>query len=217
MGKYDCIFFDLDGTITDSAEGILNSFNHALGSVGIKVEDKTILFQCIGPPLWDTFGGMFGLTGDKLQTALDEFKAYYKDASINECRVFDGVEELLRKLHESGQHTAVASSKNELFVKRIIEHFGLAHYFDFVAGSDVDANRLDKGDVVKYVLDSMGLSDPSRCVLVGDRLHDILGAKSCGLSSIGVLYGYGGLNELQEAGADYVFATTKELEEFFGV
>ena len=214
MKNYDWIFFDLDGTITDSAEGILNSFAFALSGFGIE-PDRRSLLKYVGPPLWESFTDV-GLSPDQVETALRQFQIYYCDTGIYENRLFDGVTELLDRLISAGKKLVLASSKKEIHVRSVLSHFGVLDRFTFTAGSDTEAGRLDKKDVIRHCLASLNIS-PDEAVMVGDRKHDISGARECGLASIGVLYGYGSREELEEAGADAIAVTPGDVARILGV
>ncbi|MGM9522238.1 MAG: HAD-IA family hydrolase [Oscillospiraceae bacterium] len=214
MKNFDYIFFDLDGTITDSADGIINSFLFALEKFDIAPERQS-LQKFVGPPLWESFSSL-GLSQRQVDEALKQYQVYYTDTGIFENRVYDGVEALLKALKASGKKLVLASSKKDRHVKRVLEHFGLDGYFDFIGGSSVSDGRLDKKDVINYCLESLGIG-PAEAVMVGDREHDILGARDCGLECIGVLYGYGTREELEKAGADVIVGTVQELGSFLGV
>lgn len=208
---YKYIFFDLDGTLTDPAEGITNSVAHALKYYGITVEDKRELYKFIGPPLYKSFMDFYGFSEKKAKEAVGHYREYFADKGIFENRVFEGVPALLESLKDKGFTLCLATSKPEIYAARIMEKFGLAPYFEFIGGSLLSGERTDKGEVIKYVMDSVG-AEPSEVLMAGDRLHDILGAKSNGVKALGVLFGYGSKDELTAAGADYIAETIKDAE-----
>lgn len=210
MDKYNVILFDLDGTITDPGIGITNSVAHALKKHGITVEDRAELYKFIGPPLHLSFEEFYGLDG---QQAVEEYREYYRDRGIYENVVYGGVEEMLKKLNESGKRVILATSKPEVFARKILRHFNLTDYFYYAAGANLDGTLTDKAEVIAYALTEGGVTDKSCVLMVGDREHDIIGAKKNGIASVGVLYGYGSREELEAAGADYVAATVGELTE----
>ena len=217
MKDYDIILFDLDGTLTDSAQGIHNSFLYALEQYGAVPEDLSVLHKCVGPPLSWSFRELFGFEGDRLEGVLAAYQVYYKPRGIFENKVYEGVEELLQKLRATGKTLVVASSKKEVHVYTVLQHFGLDTYFDFIAGSDDEAGRPDKPAVIRHIIDTLPIIDLSRAVMVGDREHDVFGAAACGLDTIGVLYGYGSREELESAGAIAVAADMEELAKILGV
>lgn len=211
MSRFKYIFFDLDGTLTNPAEGITNSVAHALKYYDIAVEDKRELYKFIGPPLAQSFSDFYGFSSDEAVRAVEKYREYFSDKGIFENKVYDLIPEVLSKLKDSGFTLAMATSKPEVFAKRIADKFGLTQYFDFIGGSLLDNSRTDKGEVIEYVLNSLG-ADRDKTVMVGDRSHDISGAKKCGILSIGVLYGFGSREELQNAGADFIVSAPSELQ-----
>ena len=211
---YDWIFFDLDGTLTDPGEGITNSVAYALKKEGIEPPTRQELYRFIGPPLVESFMKFYGFSEERAHRAVEEYREYFRDQGIFENRVYDGVPALLASLREKGKKLVLATSKPEPFAIRILEHFDLDGAFTFVAGALMDETRTAKSDVISYALKSCGISDPRRVLMVGDRLHDIKGAKACGLDSVGVLFGYGSREELTKAGATYLAKTVQEIERF---
>lgn len=211
---YEWIFFDLDGTLTDPKEGITNSVAYALTKEGIEPPARQELYRWIGPPLVESFMKFYGFSEERAHRAVEEYREYFCDRGIFENRVYDGIPALLTALREKGKKLVLATSKPEPFAIRILEHFDLDRYFSFVAGALMDETRTAKGDVIAYGLKSCGISDPKRVLMVGDRLHDINGAKKCGLDSLGVLFGYGSREELTKAGATYLAESVQEIERF---
>ena len=205
------ILFDLDGTLTDPAIGITNSVMHALKKYGIAVSDRKELYKFIGPPLWDSFEKYCGFSKEEANTAVEYYREYYRDKGMFENQVYDGCEGLLKELKDNGKILIVATSKPEVFAEQILEHFGIAKYFTFIAGSTLDGSRVKKGDVIRYALESCNIIDGSQAIMIGDREHDIIGAKETGLISIGVLFGYGSRAELEEAGADFIVSTVEDI------
>lgn len=208
---FDTILFDLDGTLTDPGEGITNSVAYALRKYGIEVSDRSELYKFIGPPLKDSFMKYYGFDEDKAEEAIAYYREYFRDTGIFENRVYEGVEDMLRGLHANGKRIVLATSKPEEFAIRILEHFGLRKYFTVVAGASMDSSRSKKGDVIAYAISLCESFDKYTAVMVGDREHDIIGAKENGLKSIGVLYGYGDEKELKTAGADYIVSSPIEV------
>lgn len=209
---YTVVLFDLDGTLTDPAEGITNSVAYALEKYGIKVEDKKSLNCFIGPPLNDSFMKYYGFTPEKAMEAIWVYREYFRDKGIFENEVYEGIPQLLEKIKQSGRKIVLATSKPEEFALRILEHFELIKYFDVVAGASMDEKRNKKGDVIRYAIEKGGFSTEN-AVMIGDREHDIFGAKENGLPSIGVLYGYGSREELETAGADYIAETVDDISD----
>lgn len=209
---YNTILFDLDGTLTDPAEGITNSVAYALERYGIAVEDKRSLNCFIGPSLNDSFMKYYGFTPERAMEAIWVYREYFRDKGIFENEVYEGIPELLEKIKKSGRKIVLATSKPEEFAVRILEHFDLAKYFDVVAGASMDEKRNKKGDVIKYAMEKGGFT-AEEAVMIGDREHDIFGARENGIPSIGVLYGYGDREELERAGADMIADRVADISE----
>lgn len=213
MSRYDVIFFDLDGTLTDPGLGITSSVAHALRRAGIMPPPLQELYPFIGPPLVDSFVKYYGMTHEEGRTAVDWFREYFRDRGIFENEVYPGIESMLARLREAGKTLVLATSKPEEFALRILDHFGLRQYFSCVTGASMDETLSRKDEVIALALTRCKPADLNRVIMVGDRLHDIEGAKKNGLAAIGVLYGYGSREELETAGANEIAATVKELEQ----
>lgn len=209
---HSIILMDLDGTITDPKEGITRSVRIALRRFGIEEQDSKRLEAFIGPPLLESFQVFYGMDQEQACRALTAYREYFADRGIFENRVYDGMERMLARWTAAGFTLMVATSKPTVFARRILDHFGLARYFSFVGGSELDGARTAKGDVIRYVLEHEGVN-PAAAVMVGDRKHDILGARQAGIASVGVLYGYGSREELEQAGAGRIAATVEELSD----
>jgi phosphoglycolate phosphatase len=202
----DAIYFDLDGTLTDPKPGITRSIQYALQKLDhptMPTEDE--LTWCIGPPLRASFVRLLGA-----ETSADLAVSYYRerfsDVGLYENGVYDGIGEVLTKLGAAGHRLFVATSKPHVFAERIIDHFGLRDHFERVFGSELDGTRVDKSHLLEYALKQASV-DPARTLMIGDRSHDMVGAKNNGMKGIGVLYGYGTRDELLDAGAHHVCAT----------
>ncbi len=208
---YETILFDLDGTIIDSEEGIVNSTIYALSKFGINGEDRASLRKFIGPPLNKSFELFYGFSSEKSALAVDIYREYYAEKGVFECTLYPYMETLFKRLNQAGKTLVLATSKYEYFAKMILEHFALDKYFDFVAGSTKNGDRSAKADVISYVLDSMALTDKSKVVMIGDRMHDIVGATAVGIDSIGVLYGFGNYDELSENGATHIAKNAEDI------
>jgi phosphoglycolate phosphatase len=212
---YGYIFFDLDGTLTDPGEGITNSVAHALTRFGIDVPERAELYKFIGPPLKDSFAKYYGMSPEESTTALKYYREYYADKGIFENAVYDGVETMLSDIKKSGRKIIMATSKPDVYAEKILEHFGLMKYFDFVAGADMAETRVAKADVIAHALDSCGLRGKTgEILMVGDREHDVLGAAAHGIDALGVTFGYGSADELMSAGAKYLANTPLEILNF---
>ena len=208
---YDYFLFDLDGTLTDPGLGITNSVAYALGKYGITVEDRRELYPFIGPPLRQSFSEFYGFDEEKTKEEVAFYREYFSEKGLFENEVYEGIPEVLSQLKQAGKKLLVATSKPEEFTNRILEHFGLAEYFDFVAGATMDETRNEKADIIAYALEQIADADKSKIVMVGDRKFDILGARENGIDSIGVLYGYGLRTELEEAQATHIVEKPEEL------
>lgn len=211
---YDTFFFDLDGTITDSSLGITNSVIYALKKFGIEETDRTKLYKFIGPPLNLSFEQYYGFSKEQGWQAIEYYREYYRDKGIFENRVYEGFENMLKKLKDAGKTLVVATSKPEPFARQIIEHFGLSKYFDYVAGMELDGRRGTKTEVIRYALEVCQIQDKSSVLMVGDREHDVFGAKEVGIDCLGILYGFGTKEELETAGATYIVETIADILHF---
>lgn len=210
--EYKYVLFDLDGTLTDSAPGIINSVIFALKKYGIEVDDRKSLYRFVGPPLADSFENYYGFSKEKIEKTIEYYHEYYREKGMFENLVYDGLENLLKTLKDNNMTLIVATSKPQVFAQKILEHFNIAKYFTCIAGSNLDGTRSKKGEVIKYALESCGILDLSEVIMIGDRKYDIIGAKQAGVTSIGVLYGYGDRNELEKAGADFIADTVEDIE-----
>lgn len=209
------LLFDLDGTLTDPQERIIRCIQHALEKDGRPVPSHADLLWCIGPPLNESMA--------KLAPELDEagvwrLVGYYRErfatVGLFENGVYPEIPGLLARLAQ--RHTLyVATSKPQIFARKIIDHYGLAPFFRVVYGSELDYTRADKAELIGYILAQEKIA-PSEALIVGDRLHDVRGAKKTGIASVGVTWGYGGRAELEAAGADRVVDTVSELEAVLG-
>lgn len=212
MNNYDVVLFDLDGTLTDSSPGIINSIIYALDKYGITVYDTNILKKFLGPPLHESFKEFYGFNDEKAMEAVKYYREYLSTKGLLENQVYDGIPELLKNLADNGKRLIVATSKPQQFTDRIMQHFDLAKYFEFVSGSNMDGTRSKKADVIEYALCKCQIIDKSKIVMVGDRKHDIIDAKAVGIESIGVEYGYGDFDELNTAGATHIAKTVNDLK-----
>lgn len=210
------ILFDLDGTLTDSGRGIVNSFKYALNAFGIKDYDEKSLKRFVGPPLTDSFMSLPGFDEVRSREAIEIYREYYRAKGIFENELYEGIDRLLKNLAGNGRKLILATSKAEVFAIKILEYFNIAGYFYGIAGSQLDGTRIKKGEVISFALDKYGICELDSTVMVGDREFDILGAKESGIDSIGVLYGgYGSRKELESAGATAIVETVEELEKAF--
>ena len=206
---YSYILFDLDGTLTEPYEGIKNSILYALDRLSFKV-DESKLKSFIGPPLYKSFMEQCGMSESTAEKAIALYREYFSARGLYENRVYDGIEEVLQSLKETGKHLIVATSKPQVFAEKILAHFNLKRYFEGVSAATLDNSRVEKADIIAHALKSFGIS-AADAIMVGDRSHDVCGAKANGLKSIGVLYGYGDSGELISAGADRLAALPGDI------
>lgn len=204
MKQYKYLLLDLDGTITDSETGITRCVEYALNHFGIQVDDLRELSPFIGPPLLDSFKDFYNFTDEQAAIAVEKYRERYEKKGILENKLYPGIGEFLAEARQKDKIVILATSKPEIFAKRILDYFELSNYFSFVAGSGLDGSLHTKTDVIDYILQSNKITDLSSVVMIGDRKHDIIGAKNVGIDSVGVLYGFGDYKELSEAGADYI-------------
>lgn len=188
---YRHILFDLDGTLTDPFEGITNSVVHALKRYNIEVTDKRELRSFIGPPLVESFMKYFNFTEADAKNAVEVYREHFGTKGLFENELYEGIPHMLSELKSRGKTVIMATSKPEVYARRIAEHFDIAKYFDYMAGSELNGQRIAKTEVIEYALSSLGISDRRNCLMIGDRLHDINGAKKSDIHSVGVLWGYG--------------------------
>lgn len=211
---YQYILFDLDGTLTDPGKGITNSVAYALKKFGISVTDKRELYKFIGPPLVDSFMNYYGFSEEDASAAVEYYREYFKPTGIFENEIYNGVPQLLETLKANGKIVILATSKPEVFAKEILKYFEIDKYFDFVAGATLDSTRNKKKDVIAYALENCGITEKSQCLMVGDRAQDVNGANANGIDSLGVLFGYGDIDELQTAGVTYIAETVGDILRF---
>ena len=205
------IFFDLDGTLTDPKIGITKSVQYALGKCGIEVQNADDLCPFIGPPLRDSFKKFYGFDDAGAENAVAFYREYFSKRGIYENTIYDGVREMLQALKSSQKTLILATSKPTVYAIEILKYFDIYEYFTFVSGSELDGSRSKKSEVIRYAIEQNRISDLNKIIIVGDREHDIIGAKDVGILSVGVLFGYGDYDELQKAEADFIVSNTKEL------
>lgn len=210
----EIILFDLDGTLTDSKEGITKCVQYGMEAVGCIEPDLDKLTVFVGPPLYDMFIEHCKFTPDQAKLAVEKYRERFREKGIYENAVYEGVPELLAVLKSVGKRLGVATSKPWVFAEPILRDFKIRDYFEHVVGSELDGERVKKADVIREALRQFGAEEAKEKVLmVGDREHDIIGAREAGVASVGVLYGYGSLRELEKAGAEKTVATVEELRE----
>ncbi len=201
---YKTAFFDLDGTLTDPKEGITKCVQYALRYFGIYENDPDKLTAYIGPPLNIGFSELAGLSDEDSIKAVARYRERYSETGIFENKLYEDTVQVLQDLKQNGIRLCIASSKPEVFVNRIARRYGIYEYFEHCVGSELDGRRCDKAEVISEAISRCGIEDLSEVIMIGDRRHDIEGAKKCGLASIGVTFGYGSYDELKKSGADYI-------------
>ncbi|MBR2038292.1 MAG: HAD family hydrolase, partial [Lachnospiraceae bacterium] len=212
------ILFDLDGTLTDPKVGICTCVQYALKAFDIEEPDLDKLEPFIGPPLKDSFMQYYGLSEEQAEAAIEKYRERFSVTGKFENKIYEGISALLSDLKDYGYHLAVASSKPECFVKDILNHFNVTKYFEVIVGSELDGTRIDKAEVIHEALNQLfhyGKIRKEQVVMIGDRKFDVEGAKEIGVTSVAVSYGYGSMEELQEANPDYLAETVDALHSLF--
>ncbi|MDA8227536.1 MAG: HAD family hydrolase [Desulfitobacterium hafniense] len=210
--KYDVILFDLDGTLTNPFMGITKSVQYALKHFGIEENNLESLKKFIGPPLKESFQEYYHFDDIMATKAIEKYREYFSVTGIFENLVYFGIPELLEELDKWGKKLVVATSKPTVFAEKILMHFGLDNFICFTVGSNLDGSRVKKGEVISYALNYGGFRSNMKIVMVGDRKHDIIGAKENGIDSIGVLYGFGSRSELEFQGPTGIAEDVKSLK-----
>ena len=203
------IYFDLDGTLTDPKPGITGSIQYALKKLDQPVPSQDELTWCIGPPLHASLKKLVG-TDELADRALLLYRERFSEVGLFENALYQGIHDTLAAVAATTPRMFVATSKPAVYATRIVDHFGLKPYFERVFGSELDGTRVDKRDLLRYALDETKV-DASSAIMIGDRSHDVIGARTNGMTAIGVLYGYGSETELRDAGAHHICAAHPEL------
>lgn len=211
--KYKYLFFDLDGTLTDPAEGITNSIIYSLNKFNIEVNDRTSLYKFIGPPLVDSYMKFYEFDEKKAWTAVQYYREYFSVNGLFENKVYGGMEKLLDTLQKQGHKLYVATSKPKEYSVRILDKFGLLKYFEYVSGSSMDEKDCDKATIIKNAL-TVSSADKKDVLMIGDRCFDINGAKANGIDSLAVLYGYGSREEIINSAPNYIAKTVDDIFNF---
>ena len=215
----DIVLFDLDGTLTDPWEGITRCVQYGMEAAGYHEPDRRKLTPFIGPPLMDMFMGEYGFTKERAELAVEKYRERFGEKGMFENEIYEGIEDMLKALRNSGRRLGVATSKPEVFAVPILEHFHIDSYFEQIVGSELSGERVRKGDVIREALRRFGVKEGNGAGrtetvwMVGDRKYDVIGAREAGIPCVGVLYGYGGHEELSAAGADRLVSTVAELRE----
>ena len=210
MKYYDYILFDLDGTLTDSKPGIIECIAYALEKENVPYTNQ-ILDKMVGPPFRVSMHDFLGLEMPEIEKLIGIYRGVYEEYGYKNCKVFEGVEQMLSALKNAGKVLGVATSKPIKFTQMIMRDFDLGKYFDYVAGASSDASKEAKSDVIQGALENLGVKDKSKVLMVGDRLYDIEGAHMQGIDCAAVLYGYGSKEEFEEYKAEYIFAAPDDV------
>ncbi len=211
MKEYNYYLFDFDGTLCDTTSGIFNSIIYALDCYGIKETDLKKLEYFVGPPLFESFKTVYGVSDEDANWLIAKYRERYKTKASEESEIYDGIKELLKRLKQSDKKVAIASSKPKIFVEEISKHHGIEKYYDFIAAEDFKNNHSSKQELINTCLKFFGNPDKAEVIMVGDRFYDINGAKSVGVDSAGAVYGFGTKEELTKAGADYILNSPEDL------
>lgn len=212
LDKYKNILFDLDGTLTDPKIGITKSVSYALNKFDIIVEDLDTLKKFIGPPLGKSFETFYGMDKEKSEKAIKYYREYFSEKGIFENYLYPGIEKILKELTNRKLLLIIATSKPTVFAKKITNHFNITKYFNYIEGSELDGKMSDKSELIENIINKYNLHK-NNTIMIGDREHDIIGAKNNQIDSIGVGYGYGSKEELTKAGAQYYVNSINDLEE----
>lgn len=213
--QYSDLLFDLDGTLTDSQPGITRCVELALHHFGIEVTHPRELVAFVGPPLRDSFRDFYGFTPEQTEIAVQEFNRHYETTGVYENAVYEGVPEMLRELIDNGYRLSVATSKPGHLAEQVLEHFGLRRFFTGLCGGEPRGSLSTKGGVIHQIIKQLNIKHPAHQVLmIGDRKHDMLGARQAGTDALGVLWGYGTRTELLEAGAIALAESPAEVTEW---
>lgn len=210
MKNYEIILFDLDGTLVDTGPGIFDSLEYAMDKMGISIMSRSELKKFVGPPLIESFQLFCGLNQEQAELGVQYYREYYSEKGLYEVIYYPGMNELLEKLNSEGKLLAVATSKPEHFAAKLLEKTDMAKYFSHICGS-LNSSRTTKAEVIEYALKTCNVSKLRSAVIVGDRKYDVIGAKKTGIDSIGVLFGYGSQEELEEAGATWIAETVEDI------
>ncbi|MGG0707243.1 HAD family hydrolase [Bacillus paramobilis] len=211
---YTTFLFDLDGTLTDPKEGIVNSVLYALKQLGIEELHASELESFIGPPIQQSLVERYNMNEGEVERAVFYFREYLKQRGLLENNVYEGIPNLLKQLKDTGNRLFIATSKPTIFAEQVIEHFQLTNYFEGIIGSNLDGTRIKKEEIIAHILQTNEELNKEEIVMIGDRKHDIIGANYNGIASVGILYGYGSETELTEVGATHIVNDVKELHYF---
>lgn len=214
---YEIILFDLDGTLTNPKLGITKSVQYALAKLGIYEENLDDLVKFIGPPLMNSFMDYYRFDETKAKMAVDYYREYYSESGIYENEVYDQIPTLLEELKTNKKELIIATSKPTVFVERVLKHFEIFKFFTSVVGSNLDGTRVSKEEIIGWILSNLKHKTKEKVIMIGDRKHDIIGAKANEIDSVGVTYGYGSIAEIQNEGPTYIIHNIAGLRQLFDV
>lgn len=209
--KYKYILFDLDGTLTDPGVGITKAVQYALKKNNIVEESLSALEIFIGPPLKDSFMEFYSFDEKMVSDSIQYFREYFIKNGIFENEVYSGILDLLKELKNGDCKIAVATSKPTVFANTVLKHFGMMEYFDLVVGSNLDGTLGNKAEIINCIIENLKIKNLKETIMIGDRKYDVIGAEKNNIDSIGVLYGYGSLEELEEARPTYIVDSISQL------
>ena len=212
---YSVILFDLDGTVVDSLEGILNAMNYSFKKMGMATLTQQELLPFIGPPIVHTLQQHFGMDLETANQGLAYYHEYYRVDGWKECSLYDGMAQLFESLKAKGKKLGLATNKPQYYASQILEHQKVAQFFDYIGGTNVEKGIVNKTLVIQDCLEVLGITDKSSAVMVGDRHFDVEGALGAGIKTIGITYGYGDRKELADCGAMVVVDTAQEVDALF--
>lgn len=212
MANFDAVLFDFDGTVADTGEGVFFCVRHAIEEHGLEQPSEEEIRKFIGPPMTVSYHTLYPwLTDDDVDSLMKSFRQKYDEVGLYKYYIYDGIAELLQRLKADGVKTAVASSKPQDFLERILVMSGIDRYFDCIIGADRKYKDSDKAAIVNSAIERTGVSDRSRILMVGDRKFDIVGAHKAGIVCAAVLFGYGSREEFVEYKADYIVGNCEEI------
>ncbi len=211
MKDYDIYLFDFDGTLCDTTEGIFNSIIYSLECYGIEETDRKKLEFFVGPPLFESYKTVYGVSDEDAKWLIEKYRERYKTKAAEESSIYSGITDMLKELKNRGKKVAVASSKPQIFVEEISQYHDIFKYYDFVSAESFKNNHSSKEALINACLEHFGNPDKSKVIMVGDRFYDIDGAKAVGVDSAGAVYGFGTEEELKNAGATYILNSPSDL------
>lgn len=211
MKEYDYYLFDFDGTLCDTTEGIFNSVIYSLQCFGIEETDMEKLRFFVGPPLFESYKTLYGVSDDEAKYLIEKYRERYRIKAAEESALYNGIMEILKELKAKGKKIAIASSKPEIFVKEISDYHNISQYYDFISAEKLSNNHSSKEELINACLDFFGNPPKETVLMTGDRFYDIDGAKAVGIDSAGAIYGFGTEDELTDAGATYILSSPDEI------